>query len=56
MGANAGQKWPEFEPGNQISRAPVVSTAPGIVAIRLVGVVITRPGQLALKPLEIGLR
>jgi hypothetical protein len=43
-------------PENQISVAPVVFTTPGVFAVRLVGVVIARSGQLALKPLEIGLR
>jgi hypothetical protein len=33
-----------------------VFVTPGIVALRLVTVITVRPGQLALQPIEIGLR
>ena len=36
--------------------ALAVLVAPGIVAIRLVAIVVARPGQLLPKPIEIGLR
>ena len=40
----------------QTSATPVVVTTPGVFAVLVGGVVLARPGQLALKPLEIGLR
>jgi hypothetical protein len=49
-----GPNWAQVGP--KVSAAPVVVGTPGVFAVQLIGVVIARPGQLALKPLEIGLR